>query len=68
MNFKMWQQKQRQHTRLVATPIESVTKMLSPVIAVQLMTNTMPLPSVGKYKGLSAHKTSKPYINIQQLV
>lgn len=68
MNFKMWQQTQRQHTRLVATPIESVTKMLSPIIAVQLMTNLMPLPSVGKYKGLSAHKTSKPYINIQQLV
>lgn len=53
---------------LVATPIESVTKMLSPIIAVQWMTNTMLLPLVGKHQGLSARTTSKPYINIQKFV
>lgn len=53
--------------RLVATPIESMTKMLSPVIGVQSMINTMPLPLVSKHKGLSARKTSKPDVTSSSL-
>lgn len=54
--------------RLVATPIESRTKMLSLIIVIQLMIKVVPLPFVGLYTGLSARKTSKPDIDIQQFV
>lgn len=58
----------QRNMRLVATPIESMTKVLSLIIVIQLMINIMPLPFVGLYMGLSARKTSKPDINVQRFV
>lgn len=66
MTFTMWwQTRYQRNIRLVATPIESLTKMLSPIIAVDKY-NTSAISR--QIKGLLARRTSKPYINIQQLL